>query len=164
MSSTITGTVPWLTDTTTANSTTDTTSTADNTMGKDQFLELLVTQLKYQDPLDPMDNSQFVAQLATFSSLEQMTNLNTSMDTLYTNLDSYMANSYALQATNSMASMIGKEISYINPDSTDADGNLTGEILTGTVESVVISNGTPYYKVNDQAVSLDYITEIGTSE
>lgn len=163
MSTAITANVPWLTNTDTSSST-STTSAAATTMGKDQFLELLVTQLKYQDPLDPMDNTEFVAQLATFSSLEQMSNLNTSMDTLCANLNTYMANNYTLQETNTMVGMIGQQISYINPDSTDADGNLTGEVLTGTIESVVFSNGTPYYVVNDQKVGIDYVTQIGASE
>lgn len=44
-------------------------------LGKDAFLELLVTQLQYQDPLDPVDNTQMVSQLAQFSALEQMQNL-----------------------------------------------------------------------------------------
>jgi len=163
VSTAITANVPWLTNTDTSSST-STTSAAATTMGKDQFLELLVTQLKYQDPLDPMDNTEFVAQLATFSSLEQMSNLNTSMDTLCANLNTYMANNYTLQETNTMVGMIGQQISYINPDSTDADGNLTGEVLTGTIESVVFSNGTPYYVVNDQKVGIDYVTQIGASE
>lgn len=46
------------------------------TLGKEAFLQMLVTQLKYQDPLDPMDNTAFVAQLAEFSALEQMQNMN----------------------------------------------------------------------------------------
>ena len=44
-------------------------------LDKDAFLKLMVTQLKYQDPLDPQDNSEYVAELAQFSSLEQMTNV-----------------------------------------------------------------------------------------
>jgi len=48
-------------------------------MGKEDFLALLVAQLRHQDPLSPMDNSEFVAQLAQFSSLEQMQNLNTAV-------------------------------------------------------------------------------------
>ncbi len=52
--------------------------TPKNNLDKDAFLNLLVTQMKYQDPLNPMDDKQFIAQMAQFSSLEQMQNLNTS--------------------------------------------------------------------------------------
>src|SRR5262249_42742779 len=51
-------------------------------LGKDQFLELLVTQLQHQDPLSPQDNTQFVAQLAQFSSLEQLQGLGNQMSSL----------------------------------------------------------------------------------
>ena len=50
-------------------------------LGKDAFLNLLVTQLKNQDPLNPMDDREFIAQMAQFSSLEQMQNLNTTLAT-----------------------------------------------------------------------------------
>jgi flagellar basal-body rod modification protein FlgD len=53
-----------------------------DTLGKSDFLLLLVTQFKHQDPLNPMDDKEFVAQLSQFSSLEQLMNLNTSMDGL----------------------------------------------------------------------------------
>lgn len=51
-------------------------------LGKDAFLQLLVTQLRHQDPLSPQDNSAFVAQMAQFTSLEQMQNLNAQMSLL----------------------------------------------------------------------------------
>ncbi len=56
--------------------------TGENTLGKDEFLNLLVTQLQYQDPLNPMDSTDFTAQLAQFSSLEQLSNLNGKFDQL----------------------------------------------------------------------------------
>jgi flagellar basal-body rod modification protein FlgD len=59
-----------------------TVSKVTNEIGKSQFLELLVAQLQNQDPLDPVDNQQFVAQLATFSSLEQLISINQGVSTL----------------------------------------------------------------------------------
>lgn len=57
-------------------------SSASSELGKEAFLQLLLTQLTYQDPLDPMDDQDFVAQLAQFSSLEQLTNISTGITEL----------------------------------------------------------------------------------
>lgn len=51
-----------------------------DSLGKDDFLQLLMTQLQNQDPSSPMDDTQFIAQMATFSSLEQMTNINSTLE------------------------------------------------------------------------------------
>ncbi|HBR17174.1 MAG TPA: hypothetical protein DD725_06155 [Deltaproteobacteria bacterium] len=60
--------------------TTPVTTAKDNTMGKEAFLTLLIAQLKNQDPLNPMKDTEFVSQLASFSSLEQMSNMSKSLD------------------------------------------------------------------------------------
>lgn len=59
-----------------------TASSGNDDLGKDAFLQLLVTQLSNQDPLNPMEDKEFVAELSQFSSLEQLTNLNEGMENL----------------------------------------------------------------------------------
>jgi flagellar basal-body rod modification protein FlgD len=77
-------------------------TSGNSALGKDAFLTLLVTQMKTQDPLNPMDDKQFVAQLAQFSSLEQLTNINSGIDKLTT--------ATTQQQMFSAASFIGKEV------------------------------------------------------
>ncbi len=75
-------------------------------LGKNDFLNLLVTQLRYQDPMEPMKDSNFIAQLAQFSSLEQLSSINTSLGNS-TELDYVLSQTIA----NTMATtIIGKEI------------------------------------------------------
>ncbi|MFA6109444.1 MAG: flagellar hook assembly protein FlgD [Candidatus Latescibacterota bacterium] len=59
---------------------TPTGTTKSQQLGKDDFLRLLTVQLQYQDPLDPMDNKEFIAQMAQFTSLEQLQNMNASLE------------------------------------------------------------------------------------
>ena len=63
------------------------TDTKRDALGKDAFLQLLVTQLQHQDPTKPQDQGEMIAQLATFSSLEKLTQIATSIDTLNARLD-----------------------------------------------------------------------------
>ncbi len=77
-------------------------ATGKQALGKDAFLQLLVTQLKNQNPLDPQDNSEFVAQLAQFSSLEGITTLNNTVSGIAGNYNS----SQALQAS----SLVGRSV------------------------------------------------------
>src|SRR5210317_754089 len=73
-----------------------------NVMGKDDFLNLLITQLQNQDPLKPTDSTEFTAQLAQFSSLEQLGNVNENLKQLQ-DFQASINNSQAV-------SLIGKEI------------------------------------------------------
>ena len=65
-------------------SSTSSSSSSTSSLGMDAFLQLLVTQLQYQDPLSPMDDKEFVAELAQFSSVEQLTEINSGIDKLST--------------------------------------------------------------------------------
>jgi flagellar basal-body rod modification protein FlgD len=72
-----------------------------NVMGKDAFMQMLIAQLKNQDPLNPMDGTEFAVQLAQFTSLEKLTNLNETMKVLPEYLSSF--------ANAQMVNMIGNE-------------------------------------------------------
>ncbi|MGZ8459904.1 MAG: flagellar hook assembly protein FlgD [Candidatus Deferrimicrobiaceae bacterium] len=99
---------------------TDTKKSANGAMGKDDFLKLLFTQLKYQDPQNPVDDREFAAQLAQFSSLEQMTNLNTSFGEIKTALQQ--------QGKFSLLQAVGK--------TARADGNGLVADATGTMNGI----------------------------
>lgn len=115
-------------------------ATGSQTLGKDAFLQLLVTQLKNQNPLDPQDNSAFVAQLAQFSSLEGITTLNDTVSSIASNYSS----SQALQASSLVGRSVIAQTSTVQVDdpSKGVTGsvNLTSSIASGTV-TITDANG-----------------------
>lgn len=131
-----------------------TASSSKNVLGKDDFLKLLVTQLKQQDPMNPMQNSDFISQMATFTSLEQTQNMS---DTLTKFVDSQSGANLGNQA-----SMIGKTITWSPSDSsTDSSADsTTGATQTGVVTAVSLKNGQLTYMVGDTSVDPSTITEI----
>lgn len=78
-------------------------------MGKDDFLQLLVTQLQNQDPLNPADATEFTAQLATFSSLEQLQNINTTLGDVSTS-QTVLTNSQAVDYIGKQVQAIGDRV------------------------------------------------------
>ncbi len=97
-------------------------------LDKDSFMLLLVTQFKYQDPLNPMEDKEFIAQMAQFSSLEQLMNLNTSMEGLTTATN----NGQMINAT----SYIGKRVSVGGDIIGKADGTVTSSFRYAPVDHV----------------------------
>ncbi|BAI81176.1 flagellar basal-body rod modification protein FlgD [Deferribacter desulfuricans SSM1] len=96
-------------------------------LDKDDFLNLLVTQLKNQDPLNPLDNSEFIAQTTQFSSLEQLINISEKFDKLIDNEESSNLNLF------SAVSFIDKTINFYGNDfSADENGALLRFDISGT--------------------------------
>ena len=110
-------------------------------LGKDDFLNLLVTQLRYQDPLNPTDDKEFIGQMAQFSALEQMQNLNTSFS-----------------ATKAY-SLIGRSVTAYMADPDTGDTN----IVSGDVSGIKYSNGTYYAIIRGVEVPVDGVTDVGES-
>ncbi len=114
-------------------------NTAKNsTMDKQAFLNLLVAQMKYQDPMEPTDNTEYVSQLAQFSSLEAMNNMSTSVD---------------LQRA---TGLIGKVVTASITNKVTG----TSKEVTGTVDFVSQSGNKTYLTVNGDQFELDDISKI----
>lgn len=107
-------------------------------LGKNDFLNLLVTQLRYQDPLKPVDDKEFIGQMAQFSSLEQMQNLNTSFQ------------------SSKAFNLIGKHVSASIVDEKTKESTA----IEGDVTNVKIAQGKVYVVVKGKDVPVDSVTEV----
>lgn len=116
--------------------------TGSDILGKDDFLKILMTQLQNQDPLNPMQDKDFIAQMATFSSLEQMTNMGKSMDQFV-----------EMQKQNSMISynqFVGKEVTWHKLSEASDDTSVpTVEQGTGKVVSIQFKENQVYLILED---------------
>ena len=122
-------------------STTPTTGTTPaKTPGKDDFLQLLVTQLRHQDPLNPMQDRDFITQLAQFNALEEMQKLNAGFTSFQASQDVQIA-----------AGLLGKTVDYQGSD---------GSTQTGQVSQVGWHTGVPKLTISDKEVDLSQIVSV----
>lgn len=102
-------------------------------LGKDAFLQLLVTQMQYQDPLNPSTDTEYIAQLAQFSALEEMQNLNTTLSN---------QNAFGLVGKNVIIAVGASE------------GKVT-DTIAGYVQYVEMKDGKAYLAINEKLYSID---------
>lgn len=126
---------------TTSQSSLNKANASNDSMDKEAFLQLLVAQMKYQDPLEPTSNTEYISQYAQFSQVEQMQNMSASMD---------------LQRA---SSLVGKEV-YVKTTNSQGVTNY----IQGKVDYVVYENGKAYVAINEQLYSLDDLDTVADSE
>jgi flagellar basal-body rod modification protein FlgD len=109
-------------------------------MDKDLFLKLMVAQLRNQDPMNPMDSTQFLAQSAQFTTLEKLTEV-----------AEFTAQTYAAQMAFGASTLAGKEVTYLDAD---------GAEVTGTVDSVRFTGAGPMLTIDDAEVSMNSVVGV----
>ena len=109
-----------------------------NGLDKDAFLQLLVAQMKYQDPLEPTDNTEYISQLATFSQLEEMQNMTASANLQRASI------------------LVGQEVIC---KVTNAQTGST-EYVQGSVDYVVYENSKAYVSIDESLYSIDDVYEV----
>ncbi|OXM84672.1 flagellar hook capping FlgD N-terminal domain-containing protein [Paenibacillus rigui] len=113
-----------------------------SSLGKDDFLKILIAQLKNQDPSQPLEDKEFIAQMAQFSSVEQLSNISSEMKLMR-------------QSLGFASGLIGKDITW---DGLDEKGEVVAK--TGAVESIVVKDGSQFAVVKGEQVAMDRISKI----
>lgn len=114
---------------------------SNDVLGKDQFLKILITQLQNQDPSQPLQDREFIAQMAQFSSVEQLMNMSKEIGALR-------------QSIGISSDLIGKEVSWL-----DMKGDSVVEMY-GVVDSILFDKGMQYAKIGNVAVPIDEIMRV----
>jgi flagellar basal-body rod modification protein FlgD len=123
------------------NGNTQSTTTAKNVLDKNAFLQILMAQLSNQDPMSTQDNSQYIAQMAQFSALEESQNMNTSLEKMLVS-----------QRVTEGSMMIGKEVAFSTDNSTYVQ-----ELVNG----LIIENGKVYLKTGNGVYDIDNVIGVG---
>lgn len=112
-------------------------------IGQNQFLQLLVAQMKSQNPLEPTSNQEFLGQLAQFSTLSGIETLNSNFSDLM-----------SLQQITQGSSLIGKQVAYMDPEN---------QAVSGIVQSVAVTDGKMQLQVGGNLVTLDRILGVAAA-
>lgn len=132
-----------------------TSNSLENSNDSNMFLTLMLKQLQNQDPTEPTDNTAWLSQLAQYSSLEQMANMNKGLS----NCMEYISSIYNDMTINSeitqTLALIGKEVTLKDPD--DPAGI---KKISGTVSEASFEDGTGKIKVGDKYYSISYILNV----
>lgn len=124
--------------------------TPSSELGKDEFMKILITQLQNQDPLNPMEDKDFIAQMANFSSLEQMMNISSSIDML--------VQSQMVSPVIQYSHMIGKSVTY--PVYDEETGKKLEE-MTSKVVAVSQKDGWAILELeNDEKIYADSVIQV----
>lgn len=116
-------------------------ATNSSALDKDAFLQLLVAQMKYQDPLEPTSNTEYISQYATFSELEQMQNMSSTME------------------LSRAASLVGQTVVV---ETTDANGETMSDM--GVVDYISYENSKALVWINGSSYALDDVKEVADPE
>ena len=130
-------------------STSTVSSSTDSTeVTKDDFFQLLIAQLQYQDPLNPQDGSEYTAQLAQFTSLEKLSNI-------YDLLE-MQGTGYKYLTSLQSVSLVGREVeaSIVDEDTSEST------TVTGTVSSVQFKDDAVYLTVDDQEIAFEDVISV----
>ncbi|GAE91626.1 flagellar basal-body rod modification protein FlgD [Gracilibacillus boraciitolerans JCM 21714] len=122
-------------------------------LGKDEFMKILMTQLQNQDPLNPMEDKEFISQMATFSSLEQMMQMSKSIDTLVKN--------QTVSPVIQYSHLIGKEVEHYRIDKETGEIAVPKEVVTGQVQAISQQEGYAVLELaNDVKIYTDEVLRI----
>ncbi|WP_062231755.1 flagellar hook assembly protein FlgD [Fictibacillus sp. FJAT-27399] len=130
--------------------------TGSNILGKDDFMKILMTQLQNQDPSSPMEDKEFISQMATFSSLEQMTNMSSSFD-------KFIAQQYD-NLFIQQSSLIGKNVTYLQ-ETQDESGAVKTESKESKVKAILFENGEAKFQLADgNIIGSNSITKVSNED
>lgn len=119
-------------------------------LDKDAFVKLLLAELKYQDPMEPMKDKDFIAQMAQFSALEQTQNLATSMDGFITQQKNLLEVIYESSMISQAGTFLGKMV----------EAKIDGDLVTGRVDAISIENGVPTLSIMGRKVAIVDVSTI----